>query len=87
MRFPNWPRATRLPELGDVALQASCEGAEDWDVVRRAYRVVGLEEGRKPRSFTLVMERVAFETEINELRAGLLAAEQVWSFFNVPRGV
>jgi len=44
MRF-EWSGG-RLPQLGDVGAQITGPGLDDADEVRRAYRVVGIEEGR-----------------------------------------
>lgn len=70
----------RLPELGDVACQVSAEGAGDEDLVRRAFRVVGFEEGRSRDRFRLVLERVEYGTV-----PASGDPEALWCFWNVPR--
>lgn len=79
MRFTDW-HGDRLPELGDIACQASGPNADDGEHVRRAYLVAGIIEGVERSRFKLVMERVAWGTlpESNDPRA-------LWSFYNVPR--
>lgn len=76
MRFPNWD-ADRAPQLNDVAIQESAQGADDHARLRRAYRVVGVEETRT--GYRLVMERIAYE-EVATVRD-----EELWGFYNVPR--
>lgn len=80
MRFVEWS-SERLPQLGDIACQASAHGACDEDVVRRVYRVVGIEEGRDPKRFKLVMERVEYGTLPESLDE-----TAIWSFYHLPRG-
>lgn len=70
----------RQPELGDIACQASAAGAEDEAIVRRAYVVVGVEEGRDPEHVRLVMERVEYGTLPTSLDP-----DAIWSFHNLPR--
>lgn len=79
MRFATWEQ-DRLPQLGDVACQSSSAGANDQGHVRRCYVVVGIEEGRTPRSLRLVMERVEYGTLPDSLDPDAL-----WSFYNLPR--
>lgn len=73
--------AERLPELGDIAMQISGDGADDADEIRRAYRIVGILEGRERHRFRLVMERVEYGALPDSLDPDAL-----WSFYNVPRG-
>lgn len=80
MRFPDWPEGVRLPELGDIAQQTSGPDTDDVDDVRRSYLVVGVEEGRSPRSFRLIMERVEHGTVPARARA-----VAIWRFHNTPR--
>lgn len=78
MRFPDWSHDRRQPQLGDVAYQVSGEDADDHDLVRRAYLVVGVIETRT--GYRLVMERVAYGT--------LPASDDelaLWTWWNVPR--
>lgn len=76
MRLVSWPPG-RLPELGDVAMQVSAEGADDMELVRRAYLVVGIEEGRVRERFRLILERVEFGTLPESLDP-----DAIWCFFN-----
>lgn len=69
MRFPDWG-APFEPRLGDVIAQETASGALDHDQVRRAYRIVGVEETRT--GFRLVGERIGY-------------AEPDWTFFNFAR--
>lgn len=78
MRFVGpWERS---PQLGDVAYQASGPGAGDEAIVRRAYVVIGLEEGRDSEHVRLQMERVVYGT-VPESRD----PDAMWSFHNHPR--
>lgn len=70
MRFPDW-HGSFSPQLGDVIAQETACGALDHDQVRRAYRLVGVEETRT--GFRLVGERIEY-------------AEPDWTYYNVPRG-
>jgi hypothetical protein len=79
MRFPDWPRDAREPQLGDVVYQESFAGAGDHARVRRAYLIVGVEETRS--GFRLVMERVEYGTLPESLNP-----EAIWAFHNLPRG-
>jgi hypothetical protein len=79
MRFPHWPPCGREPQLGDVALQTSGPRTDDAQVVLRAYRVVGVIEGRKPNSYRLVMERIGSPD------AAGAPDGTVWTFYNEPR--
>lgn len=76
MRFVDWPRTVRPPDLGDIACQQSGPGARDEDDVRRAYLVIGVEETRN--GYRLLVERVAYGTAPQ--RSGY-----VWAYHNVPR--
>lgn len=78
MRF-RWG-AEREPRLGDIAMQTSCVDCTDQDDVRRAYRVIGLEEGR-PGRWRLLMERVEYGTVPDPLDA-----DAIWVFHSTPRG-
>ena len=78
MRF-EWSGG-RLPQLGDVAAQTSYEGAADADLIRRAYLVVGVEEGRSRDRFHLIMERVEYGTLPDSLDPAAM-----WGFYNLPR--
>lgn len=80
MRFIG--RWGRPPELNDVAFQTSVEGVDDADVVRRAYRVVGVEEGRDAEHYRLVVERVDFDEALD---AGPFGEANWWTFYNLPR--
>jgi hypothetical protein len=79
-RFTQWS-GERLPELDDIAMQISAAGLDDADYIRRAYRVVGVIEGRDRQHFRLVMERVEYGTLPEPLDA-----DKVWFFYNLPRG-
>lgn len=76
MRFPHWTHE-RAPELGDVVSQISCEGAEDADVLRRSYLIVGLEETRT--GYRLLLERVEYGTLPDPP-----SWQKIWAFFNAP---
>lgn len=58
-------------------MEASGHGACDEDIVRRCYRVVGVEEGRT--RLTLLLERVEHGTlpESGDWQA-------LWSFYRLP---
>jgi hypothetical protein len=84
MRFEQWT-GERLPALGDIAFQISAEGADDAGHVRRAYRVVGILEGRDRAHFKLVMERIDFAEACKIMHDDDGRAPWWFEFFNVPR--
>lgn len=57
-RFVEW-HGDELPKLGDIA-QYSDPGGHP-DDVERAYRVIGIEEGRDTQHFKLLLERVLYD--------------------------
>jgi hypothetical protein len=54
LRFPDWPRTTRPPMLGDVTYETDGPGGGD---LRRYYEVVGVVE--LARGYRLLCERIA----------------------------
>lgn len=60
IRFVEW-KGERLPVIGDVALKSPVGGHPD--DVKRAYKVVGYEEGRDRDHFKLILERVEYDIE------------------------
>lgn len=77
MRFTEW-HSDREPVLGDVLVQVSYAGADDWDVLRRSYLVVGIKETRN--AWHLLCERVEHGTvpESGD-------PDAMWPFYRMPR--
>jgi hypothetical protein len=77
MRFPDWPRDRRRPQLLDVIVQTDGPGG-DPDEVERAYEVFGVFETKT--GYRLHCERIPY---------GQFPASRdpdaYWAFHNVPR--
>lgn len=80
MRF-TW-QGDRLPELQDVALWTSGPAADDYVEAKRAYRVVGIEEGRDREHFKLLLERISWDEALDETDGD----RPWWPFYDAPRG-
>lgn len=72
--FPNETFDGYPPLLGDLVVEVSGPTSDDAETVRRAYLLVGIEEG--PRRMTVLLERVEWGTEP-------AAFERYWAFYRV----
>lgn len=81
MRFPDWPRWQRQPQLLDVIVQT--DGPDgDPDEVQRAYEVFGVFETKT--GYRLHCERIAYETARERARSAT-DDDAFWAFHNLPR--
>lgn len=78
MRFPDWSRHARVPQLLDIISQISYPEADDADYVRRSYEVFGVFKTRT--GYRLHCERVEYGTVPSSGDP-----DATWTFYNYPR--
>lgn len=88
MRFPEWPRGVRAPQLLDVISQTSGAGTYDEDDVQRAYEVFGVFE--TATGYRLHCERVSYDRYTDRIQSALDRRCDprdvgAWTFYNLPR--
>lgn len=79
MRFPDWHRTNRPPQLLDVIVQTDGPGG-DPDELQRAYEVVGVIETKT--GYRLICERIAYD-DARILARSLTDDDRFWAFHNL----